>query len=104
MEGDVGVMEGDISTFQADIQRVSDAISTLRQDQQTYLSDSASTGYRSTGVPTDSQVRASISSANGAVAKVRASFQSARSQAAQLVAQAKGYVAQADAICKRAGG
>ena len=104
MEGDDGTMEGDIGTYQHDVESAVSAIAAMRRDDAAYLADSAAKGYVSSGVPTATQIDAAISSATAAVAKEHAAFARARSQAAQLIALAKGYVAQANAVCTRAGG
>jgi hypothetical protein len=104
MEGDRSSMEGDIGVFQGDIQTALDGIATLKSDQAKYLADITTTRYHSTDVPSQARIDAGISNAGTAVAKERAAFASARAQAAQLISHAKGYVAHADAICKRAGG
>lgn len=113
--GDVEIMQGDvsrgelsldagISSATGDSQTVLGDVATLKRDVSVYTRlSSRADGYVSRSMP-PRQIAAAIAEALTVVASLRARVARATLLASQLMGQAKGYLAQANAACKASGG
>ncbi|MCW3003567.1 MAG: hypothetical protein JWQ20_2865 [Conexibacter sp.] len=104
---DVDTIRSDIDTLQNDIQTAasdpspSDAIKTLRQNYASLQSFAAE--FRPGNVPTPEEVDAAVSNARAIVRKIKTAGKTTLGQANAILGEAKGYDAQAQAICQRVG-
>jgi hypothetical protein len=102
MENDLATLDGDRATARNDAAEIRRAIRTLTDDFQAL--QAADPQYLPADIADQEAVDRAVADARATLRQLRSRGGSARATAEQLLAEARRYLAQAEAACERAGG